>query len=170
MAWGRGLLPNPTLPGPRKREGDQCAPAGLFSFGTAFGYAKSPPVTRMAYLPLTSKIVAVDDPGSRFYNSLVDKSHVTRPDWTSAEKMMLPDQRYKWGLVVQHNVPPQAKAGSCIFLHVWKNPETPTVGCTAMPEEAMLRLIRWLDPQQNPVLIQLPLPVYEKIRSAWHLP
>jgi L,D-peptidoglycan transpeptidase YkuD (ErfK/YbiS/YcfS/YnhG family) len=170
MAWGRGILRDQLLPGPQKREGDHRAPAGLFYLGSAFGYAPVAPATRLPYLPLSRNIVAVDDPQSRYYNQVLDQSKIRRPDWRSAEKMILGDVRYKWGMVVRHNFPPVPGAGSCIFLHVWKSPETTTVGCTAMPEAAVLDLMQWLDPAQHPVLIQLPSPIYSEWRARWHLP
>ena len=170
LAWGRGLLPGPALPGPLKVEGDHKAPAGVFTLGSAFGYAAKAPLTRMTYLALSPQIVAVDDPRSRFYNQLVDTQKVRQPDWGTAERMILGDDRYKWGIVVHHNFPPQAGAGSCIFLHVWKDPQKLTVGCTAMPERAMLDLIQWLDPTCHPLLIQLPASLYNELRSKWRLP
>jgi L,D-peptidoglycan transpeptidase YkuD (ErfK/YbiS/YcfS/YnhG family) len=170
LAWGRGLLPWPGLPGPRKIEGDDKAPAGIFRLGSSFGYAHEAPATKLPYLALSKEIVAVDDPASRHYNQLIDQSKVSRIDWKSAEKMILPDDRYKWGIVVQHNVPPASGAGSCIFLHVWKNPESATTGCTAMPESALPNLIHRLDPARCPLLIQLPAPVYSELRPKWNLP
>jgi D-alanyl-D-alanine dipeptidase len=170
MAWGRGILGEPSLPGPQKKEGDHRAPAGLFPLGSAFGYAPNAPPTRLHYLPLSENIVAVDDSRSRYYNQLIDQSKIRQPDWHSAEKMILPDDRYKWGIVVRHNFPPIPDAGSCIFLHVWKSPATTTVGCTAMPEAALLDLMRWLDPARHPILIQLPWPIYLDLRVRWHLP
>lgn len=170
LAWGRGLLRDPALPGPHKKEGDHRAPAGLFRLGSAFGYARKAPATRMPYLPLSRHVVAVDDPQSRYYNQLIDQSKIGQPDWRSAEKMILADDRYKWGIVVEHNVPPKPGAGSCIFLHVWKNSETLTVGCTAMPEAAMLDLIQWLDPARHPLLVQLPASLYNELRARWDLP
>ncbi len=170
LAWGRGLLPQPALPGPQKVEGDDKAPAGVFALGSAFGYAAEAPATKMTYLALSSHIVGVDDPRSRFYNQLVDTSKIGQPDWRSAERMILGDDRYKWGIVVKHNLPPKAGAGSCIFLHVWKDPKTVTVGCTAMPEAAVLDLIKWLDSARHPLLIQLPAPLYNELRSKWALP
>lgn len=170
LAWGRGIFNSDAMPGPRKIEGDNKAPAGIFKLGGAFGYAQRAPDTKMSYLPLSKKIVAVDDPLSRFYNQLVDESTVPKKDWQSAERMILPDDRYKWGVVVKHNLPPERGAGSCIFLHVWKNPETATTGCTAMPEGTMIQVIRWLDPARYPLLIQLPVSVFKEWNQQWHLP
>jgi D-alanyl-D-alanine dipeptidase len=170
LAWGRGLPLGADLPGPRKVEGDNKAPAGIFRLVSAFGYAAKAPVTRMHYLPLSQNIVGVDDPRSRYYNQLVDRSKIRQPDWRSAEKMILADDRYKWGIVVEHNVPPEPGAGSCIFLHVWKDPQTATTGCTAMPELAMIDLIGWLDPARHPLLIELPAPLYRQLSQKWNLP
>lgn len=170
LAWGRGIVNCDGMSGPQKIEGDNRAPAGIFRFGTAFGYAQRPPETKMAYLPLSQRIVAVDDPASHFYNQLIDQSKVAKKDWRSAEQMILSDDRYKWGLFVKHNVPPKPRAGSCIFLHVWKNPETATTGCTAMPEASMLQVLRWLDPASHPLLVQLPARIYIEWNKQLHLP
>ena len=170
LAWGRGIVENARFPGPRKVEGDNRAPAGIFRLASTFGYAVQKPATKMPYLALSENIVAVDDPRSASYNQLVDRSQMGKPDWRSAEKMILADDRYKWGVVVQHNVPPKPEAGSCIFLHVWKSPETATTGCTAMPEAALLDIIRWLDPARHPLLVQLPQPLYHQMRGPWGLP
>jgi L,D-peptidoglycan transpeptidase YkuD (ErfK/YbiS/YcfS/YnhG family) len=161
---------HPGLAGPTKREGDDKAPAGVFRLGTAFGYAKKPLPTRMRYVPLTPNIVAVDDPKSRYYNQLVDRTKVSDADWQSAENMLLSDQRYKWGVWVKHNDPPVPRGGSCIFLHVWKDRSTLTSGCTAMSERDMVRLLGWLDPAKEPRLIQLPRSIYNERRTGWGLP
>jgi L,D-peptidoglycan transpeptidase YkuD (ErfK/YbiS/YcfS/YnhG family) len=169
VAWGRGAM-SAALPGPVKREGDNKAPAGIFRLGTAFGYARHSVATKLPYLALSESIVAVDDPRSRYYNRLVDKSKIRDADWRSAENMILRDGRYKWGVVVMHNVPPVDEAGSCIFLHVWKNSSTMTTGCTAVPEATMLNLLGWLDPGRHPLLIQLPRPIYNELQPRWGLP
>jgi D-alanyl-D-alanine dipeptidase len=170
LAWGRGVLSVTGFSGPKKREGDDKAPAGVFRLGPAFGYAAGSPTTKMPYLPLSPQIVGVDDPQSRYYNQLIDESRIRSIDWRSAEKMILSDDRYKWGVVVQHNVSATPGAGSCIFLHVWKDAGTATTGCTAMPERAMLDLIHRLDPARRPLLIQLPAPLYNELHGRWNLP
>ncbi|HKP03645.1 MAG TPA: hypothetical protein VJU77_09835 [Chthoniobacterales bacterium] len=172
LAWGRGLVKAPDTPGPVKIEGDNRVPAGIFKLGEAFGYAPASSArwVKLPYLPLTKQIEAIDDPGSRYYNRLVDRSKVARVDWHSSEQMRRDDVRYKWGVVVEHNTPPRPGAGSCIFLHIWKSSATTTVGCTAMPERDLVGLLRWLDPAAQPVLIQMPTQPYEVLRSGLKLP
>ena len=170
LGWGRGLIVTRSLPGPIKTEGDDKAPAGVFRLSRVFGYAQQAPATKMPYLPLRATIVAVDDPGSRYYNQLIDESKIAHHDWQTSERMILADDRYKWGVVVENNVPPKAGAGSCIFLHVWKSPETATSGCTAMSEKNLWAIIRWLDPARRPLLVQLPEHIYNERRAEWNLP
>lgn len=170
LAWGRGESGTAELSGPIKREGDDKAPAGIFRLGTAFGYSAKSIPTRLPYLALSRDIVAVDDPQSRYYNRLVNLTTIKRPDWKSAENMVLPDQRYKWGVVVRHNESAKPGAGSCIFLHVWLNRATPTSGCTAMAEGDVCQLIAWLDPAKDPLLVQLPRSIYNEVRTSWALP
>jgi D-alanyl-D-alanine dipeptidase len=172
LAWGRGLHGNPPLPGPAKREGDGKAPAGVFAMPLAFGYAPRQRAggVKLPYLALTEEVVGVDDVKSSHYNQLVRTDQVAK-DWDSAETMRRPDGLYEWGVFVNHNVSPaQPVAGSCIFLHIWRGPEEPTAGCTAMSRPDMLRLVEWLDPAARPVLVQLPAETYGRLAISWGLP
>jgi len=168
LGWGRGLVDTESLPGPRKKEGDGKAPAGIFRLISAFGYAPTCH-TKLPYLALSPDIEAVDDPKSRYYNQLVARSKIGSPDWRTSEHMFCAHDLYKWGIVVAHNMPPQPGAGSCIFLHVWNNP-SPTVGCTAMSEKNIVAIIQWLDPKLHPLLVQLPRLEYEQLHTKWNLP
>lgn len=172
LAWGAGLVETSSAAGPQKREGDGRAPAGLFALGTAFGFAPRGEAgwLRVPYLPLTSEVECVDDPASRSYNLLVTRETAVGADWKSSERMRSVEG-YRWGLVVRHNTaPPVAGRGSCIFLHVWAGPGQGTAGCTALEEERLTELLRWLDPQKGPLLLQLPESEYERLRVAWRLP
>lgn len=138
-----------------KREGDGKSPGGLFSFGKIFGYAPASEVRfNMPYVHADEALECVDDGQSKFYNQLVDNRLVEK-DWSSSEFMRRPDHQYRWGLVVNHNTPAQAGDGSCIFLHIWREPNAATSGCTAMSETDLLELLHWLDPAKKPVLLQV---------------
>ena len=95
----------------------------------------------MPYLPLSPTILGIDDPQSRYYNQLIDTLKIKDHDWRTAEVMLRKDDLYKWGIVVDHNMPPSPGAGSCIFLHVWRGSGRPTVGCTAMRERKILSIL-----------------------------
>lgn len=170
MAAGRGLVEFNVAA--RKVEGDNKAPAGIFRLGPAFGYA--PPSTarwiKLRYVRLTKQTEGIDDPRSRYYNRLVDRSKVAHVDWRSSEQMLRADNLYKWGVFVAHNPAATPGAGSCIFLHIWKDSNSATAGCTAMPEPDLVALLRWLDPTARPVLIQMPRAELAGLRSRYGLP
>lgn len=160
LGWGLGLHGTPSSEGPRKKEGDLKAPAGVFSLTAAFG-AGDRAVGKLPWQKVTSTLEAVDDPASRFYNQIVDRKQVEKPDWRSSEKMATIPV-YALGVVVAHNPKNLAGAGSCIFIHLWKGEGSGTAGCTALREADMLALARWLDPAKKPVLIQGPAEVMER--------
>jgi L,D-peptidoglycan transpeptidase YkuD (ErfK/YbiS/YcfS/YnhG family) len=170
MAWGRGLVEFNSVA--RKMEGDNKAPAGIFRLGPAFGYAPEAATRwiKLRYVQLTKNTEGIDDPRSRYYNKLVDRSKVAKVDWRSSEQMLRADILYKWGVVVAHNPAARPGEGSCIFLHIWKNSSSATAGCTAMPEADLVNLLGWLDPAKRPVLIQMPRPEYETMRAKFRLP
>jgi L,D-peptidoglycan transpeptidase YkuD (ErfK/YbiS/YcfS/YnhG family) len=175
LAWGQGLHGEVDGVGPEKREGDGCAPAGVFAITALFGYADPDTAfaraAKLPYLCATRDLKCIDDPASAHYNRIVAQSDVAQPDWTSCEDMLRRDQRYAVGAVVGHNcVPAVPGAGSCIFLHVWEAPGMPTAGCTAMALTDMTAIAGWLDGATAPVLVQLPQAEYEGLREAWGLP
>ena len=170
LAWGIGIHGAVRGDSPIKREGDGKAPAGVFPLVEAFGFepAELAGVTRFPYRQITNALEGVDDPASRYYNRIVDPASLPTRDWKSSERMRIPP--YRWGAVVGHNWKQEPGAGSCIFLHVWEGAGVATSGCTAMPEAEMLRLLRWLDDSKNPVLVQLPIDEYRRVRAKWKLP
>ena len=171
LGWGRGVHPVDGLEGPQKREGDKKAPAGVFEIGPAFGYAKRADEFSVEYLPIDDSLECVDDPTDGSYNQLVRVEAPTDRTWDSSEFMKRPDGQYRWGAVVLHNQPaPVAGAGSCIFLHVWRRSGSGTAGCTAMQQDALTEILRWLSPEARPALVQLPRPEYVARRTAWDLP
>lgn len=153
LGRGRGLHGGEACSdAPEKQEGDKRAPAGLFSLGTAFGRAPRAPFapSPWPYRPTTAADRFVDDPKSPHYNTWqIARGAVS---WSSAERLTM----YSLGLVVDHNtVDPVPGAGSAIFLHPWQAPTHPTVGCTALDEKSLVAVLRWLDPEAHPVLVQV---------------
>jgi hypothetical protein len=183
MGWGIGLVaagdPNVRLVSdPVKKEGDGKSPAGVFDLGTAFGYSAQPlPQLKVPYLALTESIECVDDVNSKYYNRIVDRFAVA-PDWHSSEHMRDTGESYRWGIVVDLNGTtatgnehaPEPGSGSCVFLHIWRDQSHGTAGCTAMSQMNLETLLTWLDPKRRPLLLQLPMPDYERLTQRWNLP
>ncbi len=153
-----------------KKEGDGKSPAGLFPLTFAFGKAES--ITSMfAYRKLEAQTECVDDVESHHYNKVVGRLQVGIFDWRSSEKMATITPEYDLGVFVAYNSHPVVKGnGSCIFLHLWKDANTPTSGCTAMAREDLERLVAWLDPKKNPYLVQMPEAEYKAYKKSWKLP
>lgn len=156
--------------GPVKHEADGRAPAGVFNLGESFGFAESASDIQN-YRRLTPTTECVDDVNSKHYAQIVDRSSIRDVDWNSSEKMRDIDV-YRWGIVVRYNMSPAIRSnGSCIFLHIWRAPGQGTAGCTAMPEEALLNTIHWLNSKAaNAVLVQLPESEYQRLKTEWSLP
>lgn len=174
LAWGRGLHPLSKRAQQRmKEEGDGRAPAGVFALTEAFGFAPKEEAGELSipYRHVTEGLYCIDDAESPFYNQLEQLPPSQEAPWSSAEDMraIVPD--YEWGVVVAHNADPIVpKAGSCIFIHIWRGIDEGTAGCTAMPKEAMEELVHWLDASKHPVLVQLPGGEYDRYREEWQLP
>ncbi len=176
LAWGRGLHgPQDLPPGVEmKREGDRRAPAGAFRLLHAYGYDPTERVhTRFPYTQATGTLICCDDSSAAGYNEVFDwRGRGLDPDHLpSHEDMHRADDLYRYIIVVGHNTwNTEPGAGSCIFLHVWAGPASSTAGCTAMPEKHIRRLLAWLDPDEMPVLVQLSMGDYLRLREAWGLP
>lgn len=171
IAWGVGF-DGVSTDGPHKREGDGKAPAGIFPLDTVFGFAPAATMqsVRLPYVQLLSSTDCVDDTTSIYYNKVVDKGSVSRVDWSSAEHMRQVAQ-YEVGVIVGYNAtPPEKGRGSCIFLHIWAGPGSHTAGCTAFAEPKVREVIRWLDSQKRPLLVQLTANQYADLRTRWMLP
>jgi D-alanyl-D-alanine dipeptidase len=94
----------------------------------------------------------------------------TAVDWQSAEYMRREDELYAIAIVVEHNTrETEPGAGSCIFIHVWRGPDSGMTGCTAMPLEMLEGFAGWLRPNAA-VLVALPQGEYDALRGVWGLP
>jgi len=157
-----------------KREGDGRSPAGAFEITGAFG--RAPHVSKLPYELIRPGRFCVDDADSQFYNQFRSfipstDSKQERPAWRSAEDLFTIDV-YDLVLRVAHNhsEPIIKQGGSCIFIHRWTAPHSPTDGCTAMAAQDLSRLAQWLDPRLHPLMIQLPRAEFMIWRESLRLP
>lgn len=129
LAWGLPFLAYKREGEPEKVEGDKRTPAGFFKLGSSFGFAK---VKRDNYIAIEpGQTVCVEDPTSAHYNTITTRAEIepgTKVDNMSDTSL------FRNGLFVDYPSDRQSKRGSCIFIHVWKTPDTKTSGCIALPE------------------------------------
>lgn len=169
LAWDSNSAPKAAAE--LKKEGDGKSPAGMFPLTFSFGTAEKTWGLKIPFKKLEEFTECVDDVNSSHYNKVVDRMQVGDFDWKSSEKMAEIKPEYDIGVFVAYNSYPQIKGnGSCIFLHIWKDENTPTSGCTAMSRSYLETTVGWLDAGKNPYLIQMPEDEYSKYRKKWKLP
>ncbi|MFP6875043.1 MAG: L,D-transpeptidase family protein [Verrucomicrobiales bacterium] len=171
LAWGKGVLCGS---GSRiKREGDGCAPAGVFRIGRVYGEAAELLAgARYPYHRVTSRDAWVDDPENPLYNRHVriDPGEPV-PAWFEKERMRLGDPAYHWLIEIRHNSdPPTPGFGSAIFFHTRRGLDRPTAGCTAMARGDLEQVIRFLRTSADPHYVLMPAGEYAKYRKLWGLP
>jgi len=108
-----------------------------------------------------------------YYNQIISRKNfdISDVDWKSSEKMYYYNIYYKLGVFVDQNSDPvEYGFGSCIFLHNWDNPNEAMAGCTAMHPQKMKEIVRWLDIEKHPILIQLTKQSYISVMEKWKLP
>ncbi len=190
FGWGRGIFnPSDVKNNTYRQEGDKRAPAGIFSISGIFGIeekekAKKDLKLKMPYTYLTDTTRCIGEGKSKYYNQIIDTKNVTK-DWDddrNNEMMryegLRDEQAYKWGVFIDNNSNsnpnPEMKtdknAGSCIFIHIWKNEETGTSGCTAIKERDIEKIVTWLDIKKKPIITQLPESEYIRLKDKWNLP
>ncbi len=129
LAWGYAFARYRHEGEPEKVEGDKRTPAGFFKLGSSFGFAD---VKRDGYIKVEpGETVCVEDPASPHYNTITTRAQLA--PGTKADNMA-DTSLFRNGLFVDYPSDRQSKRGSCIFIHVWKTPDTKTSGCVALPE------------------------------------
>lgn len=143
-ATGRGGLTR------RKREGDGATPVGTHRI-VALLYRPD----RIAAealpgwaVPIRPRDLWSDDPVAADYN------HLTRAPYAfSAETLRRPDPLYDLILTTDWNWPVAHPGhGSAIFLHVWRAPRYPTVGCVAFSRENLIWIANRLTPESRLII------------------
>ncbi len=131
VAWAHAFRRFAAKGEPVKVDGDVRVPAGVFRVGRSFGFARS---RRPGYLRLTKGTVCVDDPRSRAYNAITSRAKV---GWRVHGENMWRVKQYRQGLLVDYPTNRAARAGSCIFIHLWLKNAKGTHGCVALPAKRL---------------------------------
>ncbi|GEP11864.1 hypothetical protein MGN01_37090 [Methylobacterium gnaphalii] len=134
LAWGDTFRGMAKAGEAVKTEGDRRTPAGIYRIGRSFGAA---PSARPGHLVLRpGRSICVDDPASPAYNTILSPA----PGATLRGEDMGAERLYRRGLVIDYPSDAGRRAGSCIFLHVWRGPANGTAGCVALPEPRVAAL------------------------------
>jgi len=138
---------------PLKNEGDGRSPAGAFSITSIFGYDQNA-TFKLPYWHADENLYCIDDINDSRYNKILriyDKNSLP----SSYEVMRRGDGVYRYGAVIGYNPSAQSGRGSCIFIHLNHPDKHPTSGCTAMDEGELIELLKWLEPQKHPQILQI---------------
>jgi L,D-peptidoglycan transpeptidase YkuD (ErfK/YbiS/YcfS/YnhG family) len=139
-----------------RREGDHATPTGVYSFGrTIYGNKPNPGGLHEAYHRLACGDWWDEDPYSAQYNEFVHVSCGSTPAFAAwSEALWTETVAYPYFAVIEYNEHPKISGadapGSGIFLHAWMG--APTEGCVALPTPDLRRVLRWLNPVDNPVI------------------
>jgi L,D-peptidoglycan transpeptidase YkuD (ErfK/YbiS/YcfS/YnhG family) len=159
MAWSQFHRALARPGNPIKVEGDKRAPAGVYAIGRSFGTLAS---TRSDYLHVTPDTICVNDPSSPAYNTIASRARVGPK--VHAENMSRVLPMYRRGLLVDYPTDARRKAGSCIFIHVWRSPTTGTAGCVAVPESRVEALQDFAE--RGAVLAILPRAALDRLAGC----
>ncbi|MBO0853670.1 MAG: L,D-transpeptidase family protein [Nocardia sp.] len=130
-------------------EGQNRTPTGTFPIPTTFGRLANPG-TRMEYRQVSNADWWVSDTHSPAYNTYQHCAPGTCPfNEKAGEDLGTTGASYDYAAVIGYNMyPPQPGKGSAFFLHV--DAGVPSQGCVETPRDAVVTLLRWLDPAQHP--------------------
>ncbi|WP_225098213.1 L,D-transpeptidase [Streptomyces sp. CoH27] len=139
---------NGLVEGATRTQGTNTTPTGLYGLPFGFGIKPAPGGTRVAYRAVKDGSWWCQDNDSTSYNRWVEP---LPGDCRASESEHLASyaDQYAYGLVIGFNYEqPVRGRGAGIFLHV--NGRAATAGCVSVPEEAMVRILRWAEPEKAP--------------------
>jgi D-alanyl-D-alanine dipeptidase len=147
---------------PVKVDGDKRVPAGFFKIGRPFGFG---PSERSGYMQIENGMTCIDDPNSPAYNTITSRATV---GWQVRGENMWRVPVYRRGLLVEYPTNRVARAGSCIFMHVWRPGANGTNGCVALPEPQLASLQDFAD--SGAVLAVLPRQALDRFKGCLPAP
>jgi L,D-peptidoglycan transpeptidase YkuD (ErfK/YbiS/YcfS/YnhG family) len=126
-------------------------PMGSYTLTQAFGH-DSDPGTALPYVQTDSADWWISQPG-RLYNTM---QHCTAncafTQGNPNEHLYYETPEYLYAVVIDYNRSPVVQgAGSAFFLHV--SAGEPTAGCVSIEQSQLVRIMRWLEPNQHPRIL-----------------
>ncbi len=143
---------------PVKADGDKRVPVGFYKIGRSFGFSAS---QRPGYMRIADGMICVDDPASPAYNTITSRAKV---GWKVHGENMWRVPEYRRGLLVDYPTDAEARAGSCIFIHVRVPGATGTNGCVALPEPQVAALQNFAE--SGAVLAVLPRQALDRFKGC----
>jgi L,D-peptidoglycan transpeptidase YkuD (ErfK/YbiS/YcfS/YnhG family) len=135
----------------KTKEGDSLTPKGTYLLGTSFGWGTKPAGVNYPFRKATKYDYWVDDPKANDYNQWIKYKGNPYQKWRSFERMTHP--LYKYAVVIRYNDDPIVRgSGSAIFLHIAAKSTRYTLGCVAVSEKDLVKIIKWLDPISKPII------------------
>lgn len=158
VAWAHAFRKFAKRGEPIKVEGDKRAPAGFYKIGPSFGFA---PAQVPNYVRVNDGMVCVHDLNSPAYNTITRRERIG-PDVRAENMSRVPD--YARGLLVDYPTNRNARAGSCIFIHLQLPGKTGTGGCVALPEPQLVAVQDFV--RDGAVLAILPRQALDRFKGC----
>ncbi|MCH9830949.1 MAG: L,D-transpeptidase family protein [Actinomycetia bacterium] len=156
------------VPGSKRKQGTGKTPTGTYAITWAFGI-KDDPGTKLKYtkvdkndawtynprFPSTYNVFQTVNKSWSGYGNYVERlaSYKKQYNYVAVMDFNLPKGKITQGVngVNRTDAPANTSRGGGIFLHVSNG--TKTAGCIAVPEKYMKKILNWLDPKKNPVIV-----------------
>ena len=136
-----------------RHEGDGTTPEGAFTVGRVmYGVAPNPGL-QFRYHQLVCGDWWDEDPASAGYNRFQHVPCGSQPAFGgSSEALWRARLAYAYFALIDYNVDPAVPGlGSAIFIH--NDLGHPTSGCVSLPLARLVRLLRWLRPGLDPLVV-----------------
>ena len=152
-------------------------PAGTFELLRGFGLAKPKGVDIPYRIVDNNDWWPYDPTDSKTYN-VVQYRRVQHAKWRTgwAERLRSYRTQYRYSVVIDYNLPSGIKRrngqriatqpadtrkGGGIFLHV--NGSGATAGCVSIPREDLRHVLKWLNPNRDPLIVMGPRDVIDRM-------
>ena len=182
--WVRVIDPIPARVGwngvrraKNRQQSTGTTPAGTFALPRGFGIA-NPKGVQLPYRKVDRNDWWPYDPRDPKTYNVWQPHRVQHSRWRPeyAERLKSYKGQYRYSVILDYNLPSDIRwrngqriarntadtsAGGGIFLHV--NGSGATAGCVSIARARMLRVLRWLDPQKDPVIVIGPREVIDRM-------